>query len=39
MFRVQAATGGVTANKSVNGYAAPAFQSPSSGAPLQMNGL
>ena len=39
MFRVQAATGGATANKNVNGYAAPAFQPPSSGAPLQMYGL
>ncbi len=39
MFRVQAATGGVTANKNVNGYAAPAFQPASSGAPLQMYGL
>ena len=38
MFSVQAATGGMTANKNVNGYAAPAFQPASSGAPLQMYG-
>src|SRR5258705_861507 len=39
MFRVHAATGGTTANRNVNGYAAPAFQPASSGAPLQMYGL
>ncbi len=38
MFRVHAATAGATANRNVNGYAAPAFQPASSGAPLQMYG-
>src|ERR1700733_8372322 len=36
---VHAPTPGRTAKRTVSGYTAPAFQPPSSGAPLQMKGL
>src|SRR6266487_1014788 len=39
MLSVHAAVPGTMANRSVSGYAAPAFQSASNGAPLQMYGL
>jgi len=39
MLSVHAAVAGRTANRAVSGYAAPAFQPPSKGAPLQRYGL